>query len=377
MLNENKEFEQYSFNLDAPINKGNCRLKYATLTQSLSGRERAMIIVARWYIFENEPERKAFNEDDVKSFLASWCGFNDDSNNVEYKHLDKWFIRYIRNAFLKGCLEECIVEYTTKNHMKTEVYKLLKTISADDEIGVLERKCNEIEHQIGEFEKNSNLAKLNKVKECLSYVYSNSPKSPKNIFSNTMFPKEPKTDNDFKNTYYDRIIANALHSGRLEQYYLVCDIDPFKNNNIVAKARNNGTATPKLLPNDKDLLLKITAYYLLQKKNLIHGQEFVLFNKTDLINWLVASDPKLDNDNLKKYILFNTLDTLIITKSLTVDKNKKPNITKLKLHSDWVKHFKIVKSYDIDKLENRGLIIYSDLGSGFLLEAGKDKRYQL
>ena len=369
MLNEIKEFEQYSFNLDAPIDKANCRLKYAKLTENLSGRERAMTIVARWYIFKDYAEGKTFNENNVKNFLASWCGFDDESKKPEYPNLDKWFIRYIRNAFFNNCVNECINEFQAKNLLNTEVYEILKTLSADVEIDVIKRKCSEI-MQIKEFEKSTNLKKLNKTKECLVYASSNSARSPKNLFFQTMFPEKAKTDNDFKVIYFDRIIANALQMGKLQQYYLFCDIDPFERG-IIAKARNNGMHTLKLLPNDKDLLLKITAYYLLQKKNLIHGQDFVFFNKTDLINWLVAADPKLESKELKKYILSDSLDTLISTMNLKEKNLKDMNYTKLHLHYEWIKHFKIVNSWDIDKPENQGCIFYSDFGSGFLLQKGK------
>ena len=369
MLNEIREFEQYSFNLDAPIDKANCRLKYAKLTDELSGRERAMTVVARWYIFKDDPEGKTFNENNVKNFLVSWCGFDNESKKPEYPNLDKWFIRYIRNAFFNYHVNECINEFQAKNLLNTEVYKILKSLSVNLEIDVIKRKCFEI-MQIKEFEKNSNLKKLYKAKECLVYASSDSARSPKNLFFQTMFPEKAKTDNDFRVIYYDRIIANALQMGKLQQYYLFCDIDPFERR-IIAKARNNGTHTLKLLPNDKDFLLKITAYYLLQKKNLIHGQNFVFFNKTDLINWLVPADPKLDKDKLKKYILTDSSDTLISTMNFKENNSKGMNYTKLKLDYEWIKHFKIVNSQDIDKPENQGGIFYSDFGSSALLQKGK------
>ena len=119
-----------------------------------------------------------------------------------------------------------------------------------------------------------------------------------------------------------------------------------------------------MLDSDKDLILRITALYLLQKLNT--DQEYVYFNQTDLANWLLKkADP--DKFELKKYKL--TTDDESIFNIVTVN----GNVTKLKIHPKWTEMFKLVEADDIDKPENRGLIFYSDPGCGYYLQ--RNHRY--
>ena len=87
--------------------------------------------------------------------------------------------------------------------------------------------------------------------------------------------------------------------GKLEQYYLVCDCNPFEattikknttesnTNDKKKKGKNADAGEEHLLDpgnNDKDLILKATACYLLQKR--FTEQKYVVLNKTDLANWM-------------------------------------------------------------------------------------------
>lgn len=357
MLNELREFQEYVMPMDVFTNPATRRLKYVTfIKRPLSGLERALTIIARWYIYKDGKTKNDFNETVVKELLNAWCGFEHEEDIPETSLVNGWLNRYIRQVFLK----EAIRDYNAKLESlatdvtgKYELTDILQNISPDGDVTTLTESRKNLEDTMKDLSA-TEIVKLftNEQSKIVHTIKTLETLEAKvNSFNSSIFSTHYLTKNDFKAIKYERIIANAFHLGKLKQFYLLCDSDPFENE-LVTK-HTNTRSTTDMSDSDKDLLLRITALYLLQKQNT--DQNEVYFNQTDLANWLYEkADPK--NFELKKYRLTTSGEPLFNTISVT------NNVTKLKIHKNWIEHFKIVESCDIDKPENRGLIFYSDPG---------------
>lgn len=364
MLNEFQEFQQYVMPMEFLTEPSTRRLKYATLSKGpLSGLERAMTTIARWFIFKDNDTINNFDEDSVKEALKAWCGFEHNSNIAGIELLNGWFNRYIRQLFLKEALEDCnaklnsVLGAISTNNILTDI---LKNISADDTImalteskKLLEDAEKEIKQTVTEKIIKNDLAKIKHVISILNALENKSRQFNKSVYSSNCMVK-----NDYKAITYERIIANAFHFGKLEQFYLLCDTYPFELELI----RKQTKTKTKIKDSDQDLILKATALYLLQKQ--YSDQEYVYFNQADLANWLLKkADP--DKFELNKYWLIAPDEPLFDT--ITIN----GNITKLKIHPKWTEKFKIVRSCDIDKPENQGRIFYSDPGCSDFLQCNE------
>lgn len=383
MLNEIKEFEQYTFQLNSVFDKKDCRLKYATLFPFFSGLERALTIIARWYIFKDGKERNDFNEENTKEILKAWCGFNPEVSLPEITLLKDWLPWYIKNAFLKDKLQvskDTMGAIIGKNE-ENKILSLLKGMvfdASDTELFEKLKEIDKIEKKLVDdslIKNNDGLKGVKKIIQGLETLKNK--KFDVNMFS---LSYQYLADlNNYKKITYDRIIANALNIGRLEQYYLVCKIDPFKEK-LISKVTGKRT-TKTLNDTDKDILLKITASYLLRRKRTT--QHFLEFNIVDLENWLPLLDPKLDNKKLGKYKFGESLETLFlfdivgpsIDKGNNENQKKVGNVTKISIHPEWIRLFKVVAAQNLDNIENTGSIFYSDLGSAHYLVDGRGKRY--
>ena len=471
MLDEIKEFEQYTFDLNdektyaAPLKKSDCRLKKTPLIKDFSGITRALTIIARYYMF-NKNNSNVFNVKDVdyiKEVLRAWCGFQTKEYIPE---IDGWLNLYIRKAAFynpaKTCVEEFIkTKVTLQNQLseyenkKAEIKKqrpklgdknlalavkekypelidaiifdklekifpetVLKKENNEDfpikekaeaialktTMSELEKKKEKLSEIEKEIEKNYKvtLSKLDNLKNLTTRItdvmkiidvlikLSNKAKYYNKSFYCSNFKNKPY---DLNTITLDRIIANAFTMGPLEQYYLVCDGNPFesitvKKNTTEANTRNKKKKTKNadanemhlLDPgnNDKDLILKATASYLLQKR--FTDQEYVVFNKTDLANWMWQKG-KADNFNLFMYKLDTGNSpndcTAIIAKRRAPEKleplfnlvilgadkkqgKKGTSRVKLKVHPDWIKLFRLVRIQDIMKSENKNALYFSD-----------------
>ncbi|MBO4396615.1 MAG: hypothetical protein J5819_09755 [Eubacterium sp.] len=104
MLNELKEYEEYSTEFGPDWTRKQGRLRYDEMVKNnRSGLKRAMLIVARRYI--RIEDNRLVNHDEVKSILASWCGFGDKVSGHEDIH--NWFPRYYYQNFFKHDLPLC------------------------------------------------------------------------------------------------------------------------------------------------------------------------------------------------------------------------------------------------------------------------------
>ena len=375
MLNEIKEFEQYSMPIDAFLEPAERRLKYTFLiSKKFSGLERAMVTIARWYIFKDDDTGKSFNENDVIEVLKTWCGFKTQKDIPGTEFLKGWLNLYIRNVFLAEKVQECKSKLASSKNDLTDLNKLaglIQTISLTDSVETLTNTQAQIEAAIKNLKKtnleidNSIIEKVNSILFTITALEN--LENRKKTFAKSLYADSYQIANRIPNTIkiitYERIIANALLKGKLEQYYMLCDIDPFKTNMI----RKNKNPNLKMKESDKDLVLRITALYLLQKAETV--QDYVLFNQIDLANWLLkkANPQKFE---LEKYKINDYSEPLfrISTPNSSVDGDKIGNTTKIKVHPEWVKRFKIIKAQDLDKPENQGQIFFSDPGCGDYLQ---------
>ena len=466
MLDEIKEFKQYTFNLNdknlaIPLKTTDCRLNKTPLIKDFSGVTRALTIIARYYMY-NKDNNDIFNAKDVnhiKEVLRAWCGF---ATQEPIPEIDGWLNLYIRKAAFYSPAKACVEEFIkTKKNLESQLcdYEIKKaeikklrprlgeknlTLAVQEKypeltdaiiFDTLEKifpettKRNENNKDCSIREKAESLAlkttipELIEKKERLAEVkkqYKDVPAKSENLkylttriagvnkiidvliklknkaryYNRSFYNSDIKTaPYDLNTITLDRIIANAFTMGKLEQYYLVCDCNPFEattikknttesnTNDKKKKGKNADAGEEHLLDpgnNDKDLILKATACYLLQKR--FTEQKYVVLNKTDLANWMwekrKAQNCKLHiyrldagnrtNDSSvmvpeeKQTVKFEPIFNLI-TLGEDKEKGKKgTSIVKFKVHPEWLKHFRLVKIHDINKPNYKNSLYFSD-----------------
>ena len=393
MLNEILEFEQYT---KKPVTEGKGRLKYVTLLkEKLAGIERAMTVIARHYIFDGQPGNE-FNEEKeekVREILKAWCGFNSTAV-VDEKD---WLKNYIKEVFLEAAVKRC--KETIKNATIEEgerkkmldllnidnlladipLFKSEEKTEKDDAPGITNtnnnknkrisiRNVEELKRLLKNYaELNKNTSNdINMIHFAIQALYFLSFKNQ--AFSHKLFyPETTKTDNDLKAITYERIIANALELGELKNYCLVCEKDLFEEGLVSKKTPKKQNTTP-IHPEDgskkdkdshkhaRDLILKITASYLLQKKYT--EQEHVYFNQADIKNWLVLEKVEIGSKALSVFRFGKEKDPTPIFTVTTIANN----VTKIKAHPEWIKNFWLVEAKNVNNLMP-GRIYYEDQGA--------------
>ena len=369
MLNEIKEYEQYILSFNRTKKIEDFRLKYSRfIKRDFSGIERALTSIARGYIFNHN---RPFNEKFTKEVLKAWCGFDFDGTTPGIDCYKNWVPQYIKRMMYLY-VEDCI--NILKMHDKDDTIVIL-----DDKLRAIRDKAvisnlDDAIEDIKSFEsivknyphlkKEQLNVKLGQIAECYGKIKKLNEKSE--LWTNGMFSYVQREASSIKGISFESVIADALYKGKLEQYYLLCDSNPFDENLLMKlKGEKLKPLSKNNLEKDKkerDRILKITAAYLLQKKDM--QQEYVVFNKTDTSNWLTELKQEFEDTALACYKLSGTNEDIFNFNTIT-------SITKLKLHPEWRKHFKIIKACDIEKPENRGLIFYSDFGSSRYLQEGK------
>lgn len=354
MLNEIREYEEYTLPIESLSNVENPRLKFFSLIKkSFSGLERALTIIARHYINDETAE---LDEEKIKNHLRLWIGFEvvDSKNNIIAENPNGWLNNYIRKVFLEKYLQEC--------YNKCAEFKKVYDISAADEIDDLMEKKNSLPN----FDSDKDLSlNVGRVKHVITALYDLRYRAK--LFENPMFNTEnekvtaSKPGNNFKQITYDLILANAFNLDTLKRYYLVCKEEPFQKLINYSEKKSKGT---KLEVDDEDLILKIVAMYLLQQLNSSCIQEYVYINKMEIYNWLLDKT----NFELEKY-RFQLSNEEIFYESIIGG-----NVKKIKIHPEFRSIFKIVEEMEFDKSENNGRIFFSDFGAGSHLE--KNKRYR-
>ena len=392
MLNEILEFKQYT---KKPATGGKCRLKYAKLLKkNFAGIERAMTVIARNYIFDGKlgNEFNEEKEEKVREILKAWCGFN---STVEVNEKG-WLKDYIKQVFLEAAVGRCKETIENATIEEGERRKMLGLLNIDELLADIPLFKNDEETEKddapGITKTNNNKSKkisirnveelkrllkdyaglqkntsndINMIHFAIQALYSLSAKN--RAFSHKLYyPESTKIDNDLKTITYERIIANALELGELKNYCLACDKDLFEEGLVSKKTEKKQNTTP-ILPegnrkdNDshkhaRDLILKITASYLLQKKHT--DQEHVYFNQVDVENWLVLEKADIGSRARSVFRFGKEKEPTPIFTVTTISNN----VTKIKAHPEWIKNFWLVEEKDIKNLI-AGRIYYKDQGA--------------
>lgn len=315
MLNEVGEYEHYTLSPEKLKTCKDRRLKHYTLIkQDLGGLERVMTIIARHFIFDTPV---GFNEEELREILKSWCGFNHAAKTKLPEYFDGWLSNYIRRVLMFEALQ---------NLFKDENFPA----ELIDDPSKLEDANGQIKNLLDALAKLSN-KNIMFSKSCLGSL-------------------DKKSGTPFRAITYDKILANALLSGKLRRYHLACDEELFRTKKILKVGGKNLSAK------DKDIVLKMTAEYLLQRRYT--AQKFVVTNNADLANWIVGKQNKC-SEQRENYLLAGTSEKIFETAKVDGI-----NVIKVKLNPEWTKHFRLIE-YDSD--DKWGRIFFSDSGSSEVL----------
>ncbi|WP_037355219.1 hypothetical protein [Selenomonas sp. FC4001] len=366
MLDEFREYEQYTGDYADKKNELICRLKFSNLVKNdFCGLNRAMTIIARYNIFHKNNGGGLFNEDEIRNSLSLWC--------------DNWLTGYIRHMFFERDCNELVKELKESEDSRNDLLLFANNILQTNDIDSMITILNEYSYIYNSgYLDVKNDKKINDIVGRIKYSVDALVKlsEKKRYFSKRMFNffdgehergvrRDKARRNSIHMISYDRIIANALDQGQLHRYYLVCKSDsvPF---NLIRKTTPK-TNEKKLIDTDMDLILKMTASYLLQKNGCDEqcSPDYVVISLTDISNWMIKKD-KPSNFELDKYRFLNTgerlFDKRVISSGLN-DKgsdNKTGNLAKTYINHKWIEQFYLIDEKEIDNPEHNGRIFFSD-----------------
>ena len=346
MLDEMIEYRQYTAPLDRMDIKE--RLKYYNLQNGLAGIERAMIIVARKFFFEdfkNDPEKW----EKTKEVLSLWFGKCIGEESPRYKDLYKeydwirnWFPRYISFRLIKASYtsaKDGDVDSLSDWYGKTE-------IQIEKQIDDFLTKYSEISKK----DKNVEILRTaNKRKQLLLPVKKFSLLEPENIYSY-----------DLNSYSYDTVIAEAAERGPLKQYCLAVKEDFPVKENIMKNGKTNKS--------NVDITLKLTALILkdslrmdcVKRKNE-EGEEYTrkaAVNLAALGNWSKFAGRIKTGEKL---------EPLIYKGQPLFDIDSVGNTKKIGVFTRWIDDhgFEVIEVKDIQKYKDKNMnaVFYYDVGA--------------
>lgn len=343
LLNEIGEYEQYTLPPENFVACPQFRLKYMTLIKrEFSGLERALTIVARHFLFD-ETERR--DEKAVCEILKAWCGFKNEATALPV-HFNGWLPNYICRAFLAERLNSCSEKISDLDlELQASLTELIKNTPVRYDFEKIRDSVEAWENF--KATRGDALKKIgNEPTQILALLKALVKLSQKNKqFSKSVFGSlTAKDDIPFRAITYGRIIANALLAGKLRRYYLVCDEEMFQTKKILK-------GTKKLLSSDRDMILKMMAEYLLQRRNTT--QLFVETNDSNMVNWLAGSR-KAENFDCESYVLAESDEKIFEVIKINLGGI---NAIKINLNSEWTRHFRLVED---GSDEDFGRIFFSD-----------------
>ena len=363
MLNEIGEYEQYTYSLTPQEieRHKDTRLKYLPLIKrDLSGLERAMTIVARHFMFDvlhcdSDSRLSDADFEELREILRAWCGFN--SENAPRSPLPEdfkgWLVKYIQRTFLTEKVQTCREKLSCcgSDNLTNALSEQFEKILNQEDVKALKESLNELDYL-----KSSHNAELKEIGdepgqiiEVLKTIIKLSEKNK--YFSKSVFGAVGSQEKgNFRCITYDKIIANAFLAGKLRRYYLTCDEDLFGTKKIVKNIKNNKALS---VP-DMNMVLKITAEYLLKRRYT--SQNYTEVNGLGIMNWLKGVR-KPEQFNLDSYILADSKENIF--ESVTVNGIQ---AKKIRLHSQWIKHFQLVEDGNDATDEALGQIFFSDTG---------------
>lgn len=278
MLNEIREYEEYTYDLD----KTACapkRIKYNVLTKGLNGEssgigcgiESILSIIARHFLFDFNDLGALANAYAAECAVLAWLGSGAGGEKMsalsaevrnEIESIMGWYPRYIEKVLIPE--REELIKQNQDNREKQKSLKknidLLKSI---------------LDNLDGE--------KFRRDLEKTAWSYGFSGK------------------NDYKKLFIEKVVANASARGPLKRYYLLCK-DPDLDS-VILKEQPRRKPKEGLTQRDKyeDLYLRLIAAYLLSdrltRSDTATGNRFVPVNLTELSGWAMT-DKKLANDKI-------------------------------------------------------------------------------
>lgn len=394
MLNEIKEFEQYTYPLD--VKHPAIRLKHKTLCNELSGIARAMTVIARKSVFDhNGPGRIEYTKND----LQVWCG--DLKGNPE-KASEEIVFAWLPNYMVQILGEEKALRF--ENYLMTEsgldaspryseVCSLFKDVHADfnmeifhdkdqrnrymDKVKRLRLFCKEL--GADENQRKATSSKYAPVFRVINALNVLNGRYSGNGFNKKMFDNKPsRTEkNDFKKIMYEKTVADAIAAGPLQRYYLVCENDDFSEISVKTKKKTGFPFTKSKMKdgewsgptkNKADIIMKTIAAFLLEQEARVAENPydgFVPVNFTDIANWLAGST---GTESLKSFgiksrplFVFDAID----------------NVAAIGIDIEWMQSCRwgIIPEEELDSYlaAHPGAVFYSDYGAGQLLR--KNVRY--
>lgn len=390
MLNEIKEYEQYTYPLD--VEHPAIRLKHKTLCNELSGTARAMTIVARKSIFDhNDPERI----EHAKNDLQVWCGDpegNPDkaSEEIVFSWLPDYMIKHLGEEKALRFEEYLMTEPGLNAFPRySEVCSLFKDIHAGfnidtyrdkgnrkqlmDKAKLLRLYCKELGEDEAQRKKTSgSYAPIYRVINALNILNG---RYGKQGYNKELFNVNPdRTEkNDFKKIMYDKIIADAIAAGSLKRYYLICEKSDFSKISVQTEKktsypftkRNKDGSWSEPTKKKADLIMKTVAAFLLEQEardaeDIYDG--FVPVNLTDIANWLAGST---GTDMLKSF----SIESRPLFTFDAID-----NVAAIGIDPEWMKScgWRIITDDSLGSCiaEHSDVEFYSDFGAGKLMKKG-------
>ena len=180
--------------------------------------------------------------------------------------------------------------------------------------------------------------------------------------------------NDFKKIMYEKIIADAITSGPLKRYYLVCENVDLSGISVKTKEKTSYPFTQGKeksgkwsVPTKKkaDLILKTVAAFLLEQEfrdseELYSG--FVPVNLTNIANWLAGN------------INVNMLQSFSIDSRPLVTYDSIDNVAAIGIDTEWMQScgWKVISEENLDAYltAHPSAEFFSDFGAGQFMKRG-------
>ena len=379
MLNELREYEEYSFRFDPddPNVEQPHRLKYSVNFRGVdcSGMERPMIMVARHFMFDEKGNANADSIKKAEEAVRIWTGIKDKDIelNENNSHLKDWYSNYIRYCLIGPTLkelEECINEPfldndITKNNLDSFIawVKQHECSYASDKSQTEDKQ--KLKKKLDALKDNSS-----KIVRCVKNIELLSRK--RRQYGKALFSSEIERNNN-RNNYreitYKKIVYKAFSMGPLKRYYLCCS-----QPDVLKRIRWKSNSREKELDGNgknKDIILKTISVYLLrQNRELTHERKYVQFPVMDTVNWLNGMKSEggyhpgiytLMMDDGEKKRIFEKI------KAVQSDKN---SIIKLRVCEELAQFFELMEENELDKWikNNPSGTYYIDEGSNKYLK---------
>ena len=400
MLNEILEYKNYTADREAFTAEEN-GLKYGPLiSRHLSGLQRALTVIARAFLYPELPPLSCPMEGTVLTrrqrtglsllSLSAWCGMEGTASpditfadipeelRAEIERISGWLPEYLRyHLYLNiGAAAE-------KKGAAEEIEKLppeLKSLFSDPEDSwpyerietrrlALMKELKSLPAKCG---LKSDMTKLKNCLETIEKLYGK--KTIKgNTFLEPLFP-EPKgfkndTGNTLKMITFEKIIADAMEAGPLQEYVLLCTgmLPSLYSSDKPKKNRDSGEV---IIP---DSLLKATALFLMSPRS--SGQEYVLFNESEAANWASGKGSSRGDKfmaAIKDYRLpiRDDYGKKLAEEPFFTHASVSGNMTKICISPKWASHFKAVTRarYEAMTEYDKPFRVFEDRGAGKPLE---------